>query len=58
MIKVSIEVHDGTACFAIAVLAKSIQQALRIVAAQHPGSVARVRFPIEPEDFFVEDSAA
>jgi hypothetical protein len=57
MVKVSIEVHDGTARFAVAVLAKSIQQALRIVAARHPASVARVRFPIEPEGFFVEDSA-
>ncbi len=46
MVKVSIEVHDGTARFAVAVLAKSIQQALRIVAARHPGSVARVKFPI------------
>jgi hypothetical protein len=58
VVKVSIEVHDGTAHFAVAVLAKSIQQALRIVAARHPGRVARVKFPIEPEGFFVEDSAA
>jgi hypothetical protein len=58
MVKVSIEVHDGTTRFAVVVLAKSIQQALRIVAARHPGSVARVRFLIEPKGFFVEDSAA
>jgi hypothetical protein len=58
MVKVSIEVHDGTARFAVAVLAKSIQQALRIVAVRYPGSVARVKFPINPEGFFVEDSAA
>jgi hypothetical protein len=58
MVKVSIEVHDGTARFAVAVLARSIQRALSIVAAHHPGSVARVMFPIEPEGFFVEDSAA
>ena len=58
MVKVPIEVHDGTARFAVAVLAKNIQRALRIVAARHLGSVARVMFPIEPEDFFVEDSAA
>jgi hypothetical protein len=51
MVKVSIEVHDGTARFAVAVLAKSIQQALRIVAARYPGSVARVKFPINPEGF-------
>ena len=58
MVKVSIEVHDGTARFAVAVLAQSIQQALSIVAAQYPGSVARVKSPINPEGFFVEDSAA
>ena len=58
MVKVSIEVHNGTARFAVAVLAKSIQQALSIVAVQYPGSVAKVKFPINPEGFFVEDSAA
>ena len=58
MVKVSIEVHDGTARFAVAVLAKSIQQALNIVAVRYPGSVAKVKFTIKPEGFFVEDSAA
>ena len=58
MVKVSIEVHDGTARFAVGVLARSIHQALRIVAARYPGSVARVKFPINPEGFFVADSAA
>ncbi len=58
MVKVSIEVQDGTVRFAVAVLAKSIQQALSIVAAQHPGSDVKIKFPINPEGFFVEDSAA
>ena len=58
MVKVSIEVQDGTARFAVAVLAKNVQQALSIVAAQHPGSVASVKFPINAEGFFVEGSAA
>ena len=58
MVKVSIKVHDGTARFAVAVLAKSIQQALNIVAARYPGSVVKVKFPIDPESFFAEDSAA
>ena len=58
MVKVSIEVHDGTARFAVAVLANSIQQALSIIAARYPSSVARVKFPIDLESFFVEDSAA
>ena len=58
MVKVSIEVHDGTACFTVTIKAKSIQQALSTVAARHPSSVTRVKFPIDPECFFVEDSAA
>jgi hypothetical protein len=58
MVKVSMEVHDGTARFAVAVLAKSIQQALRIVADRYPSSATKVKFPIAPESFFVEDSAA
>ena len=58
MVKVSIEVHDGTARFTVAVNAQSVRQALSIVAARHPASVARVKFPINPESFFVEDSAA
>jgi hypothetical protein len=58
MVKVSIEVHSGTACFAVAINAKSIQQALSTVAARHPSSVTKVKFPIDPESFFVVDSAA
>jgi hypothetical protein len=58
MVKVSIEVHDGTARFAVAIKAHSIQQALNIVAARYPGSVAKVKFPIKPEGFFVEGFAA
>jgi len=58
MIKVSIEVQSGTARFAIGMQAQSIQQALSIVAARYPESVARVKFPIDQERFFVEDSAA
>ena len=58
MVKVSIEVHSGTARFTVAIKAQSIQQALSLVAARHPSSVTRVKFPIDPESFFVEDSAA
>ena len=58
MVKVSIEVHEGTARFKVAIKAPSIQQALSTVAARQPSSVRRVKFPIDPESFFVEDSAA
>jgi hypothetical protein len=58
MVKVSIEVHDRTARFTVAVKAQSLQQALSIVAARHPSGLARVKFPINPESYFVENSAA
>ena len=58
MVKVSIEVHDRTARFAVAVKAKSIRQAVSIVSAQHPSSPVKVKFSINPESFVVEDSAA
>ncbi len=58
MVKVSIEVHSGAARFSVAIKAQSIQEALSIAAARHPSSVTRVKFPIDPESFFVEDSAA
>jgi hypothetical protein len=58
MVKVSIEVHEGTARFMVAIKARSIQQALSTVAARHPSSVTRVTFPIDPESFLGEDSAA
>jgi hypothetical protein len=58
MIKVSIEIRSGTARFAVGVQAQSIQQALSIVATRYPKSVARVKFPIDPEGFFVVKDAA
>jgi hypothetical protein len=58
MVKVSIEVHQGTARFVVAVRAPTIQQPTSILRARHPGSVARVKFPIDPEGFFVADRAA
>jgi hypothetical protein len=42
----------------VAIKAQSIQQALSIVAARHPSGAAKVKFPIDPENFFVEDFAA
>jgi hypothetical protein len=55
--KVSVEVRDGTARFTVAVKAQSVQQALSIVAARHPASVARLKMPIDPQSFLVNDSA-
>ena len=58
MAKVSIEVYSGTARFTVAIKAQSMRQALSLVTARHPSSVTRVKFPVDPERFFVEDPAA
>jgi len=58
MIRISVEVSSGTARFRVSVRAESIERALEIVARQNPGKDCMVTFPIDPETFFVEDSAA
>ena len=58
MVKVSVEVRNGTARFMVGVKANNIQQALSIVQTQYPAMVASVKFPIDPKGFFVEERAA
>jgi hypothetical protein len=40
------------------VQAESIRRALEIVEGMNPGGEIKVTFPIDPESFFVEESAA
>jgi hypothetical protein len=58
MVRVSIEVRNGAARLNVMVRAKSIRRALSIAGNRYPGSDVRVRFPIDPESFFVKDPAA
>jgi hypothetical protein len=58
MVKVSIEVSSGAARFSVAVQAESIERAVSLVAGRHPDWNYRVKFPIDPEGFFVKDPAA
>ncbi|MBA3472362.1 MAG: hypothetical protein H0T57_03890 [Rubrobacter sp.] len=58
VVEVSIEVRSGAARFHVAVRAESIQRATSIVATRYPGGDRRVKFPIDPEGFFVNDAAA
>ena len=58
MIRVSVEVRSGVGCFRTVVWAESIERALGLVGARYTGFDARLVFPIEPEDFFVEGSSA
>jgi hypothetical protein len=57
VVQVSIEVSSGAARYQVAVRAESIQRAASIVAARYPGGDCRVKFPIDPEGFFVNDDA-
>jgi hypothetical protein len=58
MVKVSMEVRSGAARFHVAVRAGSIQRAVSFVKERYPKGSVQVRFPIEPESFFVEDPSA
>ncbi len=58
MIKGSVEVCNGTARFDVTVQAESIRLAVSSVRGRYPGGDVRVKFPMDPEDFFVEDPAA
>jgi hypothetical protein len=56
VIRITVEVSQGAARFGVEVQAESIKRALEIVESQNPGYAAKVVFPIEPEEFYVEDT--
>jgi hypothetical protein len=58
MVKVSIEVRSGAARFRVGVQAESIERAVNLVEKRFPGRNVKVSFPIDPEVFFGECSAA
>ena len=57
MVKVSIEVRNGAAHFNVAVKAQSIERAVSVVRGSYPGCAFRVKFPIDPEGFFMNEPA-
>ena len=57
MIKVSMEVREGTALSRATVQAESICEAVNITRRRYPGRDVRVMFPIDPEGFFIEGPA-
>ena len=54
MIRVSVDVREGTALSRMTVQAESIREAVSITRRRYPGRDVRVKFPIDPEDFFIE----
>jgi hypothetical protein len=57
MIRVSMEVRQGTALTRATVEAESIREAVSITRGRYPDRDVRVMFPIDPEDFFIEGPA-
>jgi hypothetical protein len=59
MIRVLIEVRGNEAISSsVVVQARSVREAASIMAAVYPSEVVRVKFPIDPETFFVKKPAA
>jgi hypothetical protein len=58
VVKVSVEVRNGAARFNVAVRAENIQRALSLVRGRYPKGSVLVKFPIDPESFFVGDPSA
>jgi len=57
MVKLSIEVRSGATRFSVAVQAESIPRAVSLVEGRYPGGDCGVKFPIDPESFFVKEPA-
>ena len=55
MIRVCVDVHEEAAPLRVEVRAESISQAVGSIEELHPGRTVQVVFPIDPEEFFVED---
>jgi len=53
MIRISVEVRSGAACFRVTIQAESIERALEIAKRHNPDKECRVTFPLDPEVFFV-----
>lgn len=58
MIRASVEVKDENSAFSIGVYAENLRRAVEFAANRYPGYAVSVRFPLDPEVFFVEGSAS
>ena len=55
MIRVAVEVREGATLLRETVSADSVRQAVSVMRERYPRRDVRVVFPINPEDFFLED---
>ena len=57
MIRISMEVREGSALSRATVQAESIREAVSITRGRYPGRDVQVIFPIDAEEFFIEGPA-
>ena len=57
MIRASVQVRDGSNAFSVTVCAENLQRAVEFAARRYPGRAVGLRFPLNPESFFVEVSS-
>ena len=57
MVKLSVEVRNGTARFRVGVQARGIREARRLVGGGHPWGVLEMAFPTQAEGFSVPERA-
>ena len=58
MVEILVEVGDGDARLRAAVRSESMQRAVDVAGSYYLGAGVRVVYSIDPEGFFVRDSAA
>jgi hypothetical protein len=61
MIRASVQLRDDSNAFSVtvraAVRAENLQRAVELAAKRYPGLTVGLRFPLDPESFFVEGSS-
>ena len=57
MICVTVEIREGALTYRVRVTAPSIERALEIAGRGKPGRRVHLRFPIDPEVFFVPEGS-
>jgi hypothetical protein len=58
MIRVVIDILNEATRTCVVVQARNVREAVSIAAAVYPDADVRVKFPIDPEAYFVRDPAA
>jgi hypothetical protein len=57
MIRASVQLRDDSNAFSVTVCAENLQRAVELAAKRYPGLTVGLRFPLDPESFFVEGSS-